>query len=533
MHIDSDQFGMILFAIIVLIMVLVSAIMRRNKLLDSKKKLLTELEKVNFKLNSAIDKEKSKLDSANKKLAELNELFDTIEVHSVLDANKKLKEINDGIEEGNIRIHDLRENISQMESKRDILIAEITEHEDKDKALEKKIENQKIKFQKNRELYTAMTTAMQSYYKADIRETGFRPLSHEQMRDIDSLAPSVLLNLNAMNYQDLRKKLLDNQKQIQEVYEGFIDRYTTKGTQSLYQVMIIALSAELQNILTKLRYGKLDEGITAVHDVVNKFIAIAEAGNQTISGTVKQFAYTIERLFENAVNIEYEYYIKKEQARQEQLALKARMREEREEQRRLAEQAEQMKKEEEKYLLEKERLEAKLDEAADEEERGLIESDLAKLNESLNAINEKKEEITKLQHGKAGNVYIISNLGSFGDDVFKIGMTRRLDPQERVDELGSASVPFEFDVHSFIFSEDAAGLEAELHRRLNNKRVNKVNRRKEFFSVSLDELEKLVNEIYPSAEFNRTMLAEEYRQSLSLSDNAFSIDENTESQSYV
>ena len=112
-------------------------------------------------------------------------------------------------------------------------------------------------------------------------------------------------------------------------------------------------------------------------------------------------------------------------------------------------------------------------------------------------------------------------------------MTRRLDPQERVDELGSASVPFEFDVHSFIFSEDAAGLEAELHRRLNNKRVNKVNRRKEFFSVSLDELEKLVNEIYPSAEFNRTMLAEEYRQSLSLSDNAFSIDENTELQSYV
>ncbi len=110
--------------------------------------------------------------------------------------------------------------------------------------------------------------------------------------------------------------------------------------------------------------------------------------------------------------------------------------------------------------------------------RGLIESDLAKLNESLNAISEKKEEITKLQHGKAGNVYIISNLGSFGDDVFKIGMTRRLDPQERVDELGSASVPFEFDVHSFIFSEDAAGLEAELHRRLNSKRVNKVNRRK-------------------------------------------------------
>ena len=514
MYITSNQLGIVLFVLIVLFMFLISEIIRRNSMLDSKKKEIQKLEKENFKLNSSVNK-----------LSPLQKLFDTIEVHSVLDAKEKLEEIKHDIEESNIRIQGLRKNISKMESKRDWLVAEISEHEEKDRALEKKIENQKIKFQKNRDLYTAMAAAMQSYYKADIRETGFRPLTHEQMRDIDSLAPSVLLNLNAMNYQDLRKRLLDNQKQIEEVYKGFIDRYTTKGTQSLYQVMIIALSAELQNILTKLRYGKLDEGITAVHDVANKFIAIAEAGNQTISGTVKQFAYTIERLFENAVNIEYEYYIKKEQARQEQLALKARMREEREEQRRLAEQAEQMRKEEEKYLQEKERLEARLDEAADEEERGLIESDLAKLNESLNAISEKKEEITKLQHGKAGNVYIISNLGSFGDDVFKIGMTRRLDPQERVDELGSASVPFEFDVHSFIFSEDAAGLEAELHRRLNSKRVNKVNRRKEFFSVSLDELEELVNEIYPSAEFNRTMLAEEYRQSLSLTDNAFSVED--------
>jgi T5orf172 domain. len=105
-------------------------------------------------------------------------------------------------------------------------------------------------------------------------------------------------------------------------------------------------------------------------------------------------------------------------------------------------------------------------------------------------------------------------------------MTRRLDPQERIDELGSASVPFAFDVHSFIFSNDASTLETELHRRLNDRRVNKVNKRKEFFSVSLDELEALVNEIYPSAEFNRTMMAEEYRQSLSLTENAFSFDDD-------
>ena len=126
----------------------------------------------------------------------------------------------------------------------------------------------------------------------------------------------------------------------------------------------------------------------------------------------------------------------------------------------------------------------------------------------------KKNDIINLQNGKAGNVYVISNLGSFGEDVFKIGMTRRLDPQDRVNELGSASVPFKFDVHSFIFSDDAVGLENKLHQILNNKRLNKINMRKEFFKVSIDELEKIVTDIDPAAEFKKTMAAEEYRQSL-------------------
>ena len=143
---------------------------------------------------------------------------------------------------------------------------------------------------------------------------------------------------------------------------------------------------------------------------------------------------------------------------------------------------------------------------------------ILELQAQLSDVTVKKAEITKLQNGKAGNVYIISNLGSFGEHVFKIGMTRRLNPQDRVNELGDASVPFKFDVHSFIFSDDASGLETQLHKRLDDRRVNKVNLRKEFFDVTIDELEKLVNEICPTAEFTRTMLAEEYRQSLSCSE---------------
>ena len=131
-------------------------------------------------------------------------------------------------------------------------------------------------------------------------------------------------------------------------------------------------------------------------------------------------------------------------------------------------------------------------------------------------VEERKAEIVNLQNGKAGTVYIISNIGSFGDHVFKVGMTRRLEPQDRINELGDASVPFPFDVHAFIFSEDAVSLEAALHRELNGRRVNKVNLRKEFFDVGIDELHAIVERIDPTAPFRETALAEQYRQSQSI-----------------
>lgn len=118
------------------------------------------------------------------------------------------------------------------------------------------------------------------------------------------------------------------------------------------------------------------------------------------------------------------------------------------------------------------------------------------------------------QQARAGYVYIISNIGSFGENVYKIGMTRRLDPQDRVDELGDASVPFRFDVHAFIFSEDAVTLENALHNAFASRRVNLVNLRREFFHVTLDEIEACVKQNFSeTVEFTRTATAQEYRES--------------------
>ncbi len=113
-------------------------------------------------------------------------------------------------------------------------------------------------------------------------------------------------------------------------------------------------------------------------------------------------------------------------------------------------------------------------------------------------------------------LYVISNIGSFGEGVYKIGMTRRLEPDDRIKELGDASVPFSFDVHAFIRSKDAPKLEKDLHRRFADRRVNLVNERKEFFYITLDEVARAVTELHGEVEFTLAAEAAEYRQSVAL-----------------
>lgn len=412
------------------------------------------------------------------------------------------RDVEQSIAEQQDKLTKLKENHNlQMEKYKQV----------EDKKL-KEIQSWVDKISKRRDLYNAMEKGIQSYYISP----EFEKLSEEQKANIDSIAPTVLLNLNCYNYQELKKKFDENQKQVKELIENFQNTYLNKTNKILYQIMAIALSAELQNVLTKLKYGKREDARNDIKILISNYIAIISDGSQNISASVKKFLFALEELYLNAVDIEYEYYIKKEQARQEQLELKAQMKAEKEELKRLKEEEEKIQREKEKFRIEQERLEAMLLEAKTEEEKKSIEVNLESISTQISDIDKKHEEVVNLQNGKAGNVYIISNIGSFGENIFKVGMTRRLDPQERVDELGDASVPFRFDVHSFIFSKNAPELETELHKLLNDKRVNKVNLRKEFFNVSLDEIEALVYKVHPNAEFNRTILASEYRQSLSM-----------------
>lgn len=124
---------------------------------------------------------------------------------------------------------------------------------------------------------------------------------------------------------------------------------------------------------------------------------------------------------------------------------------------------------------------------------------------------------------KAGYVYIISNIGSFGENIYIIGMTRRLDPQDRVDELGDASVPFNFDIHAMIFCENAPSLEAALHNAFEHKKLNLINQRREFFNVTLEEIEAVVNFNYDkTVEFIHIPSAEQFRISTKMKQESIS-----------
>lgn len=404
------------------------------------------------------------------------------------------------IDKMNVDMAELNVEIEGQRERRESLLAECEK-------LDRQIKAQTNKLERQKNIYKPISYAIKE----------FKPLTDWAEQEIEAMTV-VKLPFHCMDIRDLRKAFRKNEKQINSLLEQYESRYTTKAYRSLYHLMVLSLRAELQNILFALKFEKLDEAIDQVKAMTSKYLAIVSDGNQNIAGTMTRFIGEIEYLFIEAVKIEYNYYVKKEQARQEQLAIREKMRQEAEERKALEEEKRKVEAEEKKYHNELEKLKIKMEDAGDEEKEALR-AKILELQAQLSDVAVKKESITRLQNGKAGNIYIISNLGSFGENVFKIGMTRRLNPQDRVDELGSASVPFKFDVHSFIFSDDAVGLESELHKRLNSQRLNKVNLRKEFFRSSVEELEEIVNEIDPTAEFTRTMAAEDYRQSLSSQEN--------------
>lgn len=403
------------------------------------------------------------------------------------------------IENLNIKIKELQDMIIQQESRS----AEV----------EKKIENQKKRIIRANTIIKSITSANERF--SSLGSDGSElSLSAELIQ----LEPTIQIKTHGQNLKDIRRQINENRKQSDDLLKTYKARYTTKSNLTIYSLLVIALRAELQNALYNLRFEKLDKAISSIKEMTKKYLTIVTDGNQSIAPTITRFIGQLEYFFIEAVTIEYEYYIKQEQIKDEQRAIREQMRQEAEERRILEQQRKQLEAEENKYLAEIKNVEAQMEAADTDTKRMACEQRLASLNVMIGDLEGKKEEIIKLQNGQAGYIYIISNLGSFGEQMFKIGMTRRQQPVDRINELGDASVPFSFDIHAMIFSDNAVTLENRLHKRFEDNRVNKINRRREFFYTTIDDLQICVNELEPSAEFDTTMLAEQYRQTLAINE---------------
>ena len=275
------------------------------------------------------------------------------------------------------------------------------------------------------------------------------------------------------------------------------------------KLMLRAFNGECDAAIAKVRYDnveKLEQRLKKAFDEVNKLGEV-----QRVFVAAPYYQLKLAELY-----LVHEHREKVQEEKDEQKRIREQMREEQKAEEEIAKAKADAEKEEiqSAAALEKARAElAAVDATSKQHEK--LESLVNRLETELkDALDRKAKAIARAQLTKSGHIYVLSNVGSFGDGVYKIGMTRRLDPLERVDELGAASVPFPFDVHAIIYCEDAPGLENKLHRAFASRRVNGVNLRKEYFRVTLDEIQAEVKKLHGLVSFTLSAEAEEYRKSV-------------------
>lgn len=272
--------------------------------------------------------------------------------------------------------------------------------------------------------------------------------------------------------------------------------------------LLRSFNNECDVLINKVKYNNFD---TIKNRLKKSFETLNKLNSRiNVSITSQYLNLKLEEL-----RLSYEYELKKQDEKEQAKEERERLREEARVQKELEEKRKVINKEKTHYSNALSKLLEQIKKDENNEELLVKKEELEK---TLNDIDLSLKDIDYRESNKrAGYVYIISNLGSFGEDVYKIGMTRRLEPLDRVNELGDASVPFNFDVHAMIFSDDAPGLENALHKAFDKNKVNMVNSRREFFRVKLEDIEKEVKKHHDkTVEFTYEKEAEQYRETLAI-----------------
>ena len=313
--------------------------------------------------------------------------------------------------------------------------------------------------------------------------------------------------------RDKQKELIQQQKAI-IIPEGITiisdSSAAKKALSGQAKVMLKAFNIETNSLLSSLKPSNFSTTLERIEKLATDIEKLAISFKCGFSDEYIALKY-------KECELQYQFKLKQEFEREEQKAIKEQIREEQQAIKEFQRAVEKAEKEERMYqdALEQAKKELDIASAGDKDKLfAKIELLEMKLKEAIE--NETRAK-SMAEQTRRGHVYVISNIGSFGENVYKIGMTRRLEPLDRVKELGDASVPFTFDVHAMIFSDDAPSLERELHKAFTHRRVNAVNQRKEFFNVDLLEIKSKVHEVTGLAsEFVMTAIANDYYETRKL-----------------
>lgn len=297
-----------------------------------------------------------------------------------------------------------------------------------------------------------------------------------------------------------------------------LDNSKSKGRAMQNQLIKAALrgfNGEADALLVKVSVVNIDNKIKALRKAFEQL-------NKMYSRNLIEITYQYLELKVEELRLAAEYELKKQEEKELLREQREKEREDKKLQAEIKAKRKQLEKDRDHFKKMVAKVTELLKEAKDDEVEELRRQ-LTEYQDRLSELDEIEEDIDYREgHATAGYVYVISNVGSFGEDVYKIGVTRRLEPLERIRELSSASVPFQFDVHALIFSEEAFALETELHNELANYKVNKVNGRKEYFKVSFDKIKGILaahKEL--TVELNEMPAAFEYRQTKAIEDKQF------------
>lgn len=466
------------------------------------------------KLKKEIDTRDNKLEEQEKLITKKDETLNQYKIEAINNISNELEKIEHGIEIAKIEMKALQDENENLNKE----VNRYGNQARKFKAELVGLKKFKKTYPENKDLFTQNENGY--YVRPSVLNT-----ANEFLKSDSLLDNIVRLHLHTDNSKELKKLSNATRKEINTLLENFKTNYTTKANETIYELMVISLQAEIQNLLFTLSLNNLETSKNSLSMIFDKYLAIASNGNRSILPTITRFLTQLQPLYSELLTIEYKHYIYKQQEKEEQRQLREQAKQDKEEQKALQEERKKLEVEESKFQAEIERNIELLNAESNPDSIQQLEARIKELEKQMESIEEKKEVITSLSHGKAGYVYIISNKGAFGERMFKVGMTRRSTPSDRITELSGASVPFKFDVHALIFSDDAVSLEASLHNKLSEQRVNKVNYRKEFFEANMQELENFVFDIDPTAEFDSRMVAEEFNQSLFLSENTSGIED--------